>query len=486
MVTRDVQTGQADDLLCVSVQHTQSMLFICEKTFELVPCNERIWARGETASLLNRLKKIARYSVACTELLRVVRRYGLFSNIKISFVDIQQCGPMLSQQGLASISQLLVNFLPKDSHRTSANTLQGLPKIKQTISQELQKSSRVHAEIQLAVFYERNVSLLAPRVICSTKSACYLCHLFLELQGKYHVPSTHGRIYEAWRWPSQSVNQPHNAHGPGSRKPEFGNLFEPFRQSIGSKVKELLRRGRIQKVNHPAESLADLLGVMTPSVASIASTRSDDNTSKRSSTSQTSQPKAKVPAIMQSEQQSPSEQQRREMQESAPNKRANSVETSAGNGIAQTIHCVENETLVYRLEDGSRALRLRVPGLDVEISHVLTGCDFTDTTCAFLDLEVTRYNWLEPELSRPEEKANVIDVKQCNLDEEELPYGIALDGGIYIRHKQTVLRLKVMPTSLDTRGGRGSSGCSINGTVARSADTKAQSAQGIDRVVKIS
>jgi hypothetical protein len=58
--------------------------------------------------------------------------------------------------------------------------------------------SKVHAEIQLLFYYETYNVSLPPRVICSNKSACHLCHLFLKLHGQYHIPRTHGRIYEKW------------------------------------------------------------------------------------------------------------------------------------------------------------------------------------------------------------------------------------------------------------------------------------------------
>ena len=60
---------------------------------------------------------------------------------------------------------------------------------------------KVHAEIQLLFFYELHPDRPPPRTICSSKSACYLCNLFFDLHGRFHVPRTHGRLYDQWCLP---------------------------------------------------------------------------------------------------------------------------------------------------------------------------------------------------------------------------------------------------------------------------------------------
>ncbi|KAH6668873.1 hypothetical protein B0J14DRAFT_152312 [Halenospora varia] len=62
-------------------------------------------------------------------------------------------------------------------------------------------SGKVHAEIQLLFYYELHPDRPRPRIIASSKSACYLCNLFFSLHGGFHVPRTHGRIYEKWILP---------------------------------------------------------------------------------------------------------------------------------------------------------------------------------------------------------------------------------------------------------------------------------------------
>jgi OTT_1508-like deaminase len=61
----------------------------------------------------------------------------------------------------------------------------------------------VHAEMQLLFHYECPNPHLPPRVIYSTKKACYLCNLFFLLHGRFSMPGTHGRLYEKWTFPKR-------------------------------------------------------------------------------------------------------------------------------------------------------------------------------------------------------------------------------------------------------------------------------------------
>jgi len=59
----------------------------------------------------------------------------------------------------------------------------------------------VHAEVQLLFHYERNSCILPPRIMCSSKQACFLCNLFFRIHGRFTLPATHGRLYEKWALP---------------------------------------------------------------------------------------------------------------------------------------------------------------------------------------------------------------------------------------------------------------------------------------------
>ncbi|KAK1837885.1 hypothetical protein CCHR01_19492 [Colletotrichum chrysophilum] len=59
----------------------------------------------------------------------------------------------------------------------------------------------VHAEIQQVFSLEQHPHTPAPRAIGCSKSACYLCDLFIRRHGRYVVSHTHGRLYEKWTLP---------------------------------------------------------------------------------------------------------------------------------------------------------------------------------------------------------------------------------------------------------------------------------------------
>jgi hypothetical protein len=59
----------------------------------------------------------------------------------------------------------------------------------------------VHAEVQLMLYYEQNVVDIHPRVIGSSKAACYLCDSFIRHHGRFRVPRSHNQLYSQWAIP---------------------------------------------------------------------------------------------------------------------------------------------------------------------------------------------------------------------------------------------------------------------------------------------
>ena len=63
-------------------------------------------------------------------------------------------------------------------------------------------SCHVHAEIQLLVFYGLNPNFICiPRILGVSKSACYLCNLFIQKHGQFFITKTHGRLHDQWTVP---------------------------------------------------------------------------------------------------------------------------------------------------------------------------------------------------------------------------------------------------------------------------------------------
>ncbi|PSS18458.1 hypothetical protein M430DRAFT_120981 [Amorphotheca resinae ATCC 22711] len=151
---------------------------------------------------------------------------------------------------------------------------------------------KVHAEIQLLFFYELHPDHPRPRIICSSKSACYLCNLFFHLHGGFHVPRTHGRLYKNWILPDW-LNIPVERHQ------DLGIILNQLMATLGDKV----RRGSKSKkrqYQHPNESVllpaadwtssAPSRSAITTSLASISTIRPqsfipEDNVATKSSLS---------------------------------------------------------------------------------------------------------------------------------------------------------------------------------------------------------
>jgi hypothetical protein len=74
--------------------------------------------------------------------------------------------------------------------------------IREAVFRRNKKNSyKAHAEIQLMLHYESKTVAYPPRILKSNKDACFLCDLFVRTHGRYFVPKTHGRVYEAWMLP---------------------------------------------------------------------------------------------------------------------------------------------------------------------------------------------------------------------------------------------------------------------------------------------
>ena len=66
----------------------------------------------------------------------------------------------------------------------------------------------VHAEVQLVVHFELHQQGRRPRIIGSSKDACYLCHSFVKAHGLYYLSRTHGVFYTRWTVPDLQQYKP--------------------------------------------------------------------------------------------------------------------------------------------------------------------------------------------------------------------------------------------------------------------------------------
>lgn len=107
-------------------------------------------------------------------------------------------------------------------------------------------SEKVHAEIQLLFHYELYPDRPRPRIICSSKSACYLCNLFFRLHGGFFVPRTHGRLYEKWTLPDWS-------DVPVERHRDLAVILTRLRATLEDETQKASRS--MERYLHPNESV---------------------------------------------------------------------------------------------------------------------------------------------------------------------------------------------------------------------------------------
>jgi hypothetical protein len=158
------------------------------------------------------LGKLGRYFSVASELVCAARdrKCRVFLTIRIESCQIKVPSTVLALTAPASITEAVSGlFQSLDLSKKSKAALKR--RLASSLSQsELEfrkgmlgvcQNGKVHAEIQLLFFYELHPRSLQPRVICSSKSACYLCNLFIQIHGQFMVPRTHGRLYEKWILP---------------------------------------------------------------------------------------------------------------------------------------------------------------------------------------------------------------------------------------------------------------------------------------------
>ena len=209
-------------------------------------------------SLPETARKLGRYHSLSCDLIDAARspRYTIFSRISIKVLVQPDIGCQSLTQNFASFEEALQNVTrsPPPKRSRSKKTAPKDP-MGRLAPARLKFQSRppgcitarkVHAEVQLLFFYESNLEVRHPRVLCSSKSACYLCHLFITIHGEFEVPRTHGRLYEKWILPEGPSDG--TSHG------ILHTLIVRFNKELESKILWTLNHGKLLSI-HPNESV---------------------------------------------------------------------------------------------------------------------------------------------------------------------------------------------------------------------------------------
>ena len=178
--------------------------------------------------LISLLSKLGRYVPASIRLLDLAHRFpDLFRAIEVRSVSISPRSPLHTLH-IHNLDPSISNPGPRRARY------------------------KVHAEIQLLFDYEmrRQEASPGPRVIVSSKSACFLCDRFIKLHGRFFMPSTHGRVYDSWSLPDLD-----GLPVPGSRKKEIRGVVGRLNGEVEGLVRKWKKKEKKRRcVVEPRES----------------------------------------------------------------------------------------------------------------------------------------------------------------------------------------------------------------------------------------
>lgn len=185
--------------------------------------------------LLNMITKVSRYREAARFLFRTAKKIPLARRIRLVFIQLPQeafdrapCngyipsldstitllkGLKKGKRDLTKICRFLNSNEAEANHEFARQT------------QKTIRESKIHAEIQLLYYCESQIpSHRMPRVVCSSKKACWLCNEFILMHGKIHTPKCHGKVYPGWRLPALC-----------------GPLYDDFATRFNSRIQDQLK-----------------------------------------------------------------------------------------------------------------------------------------------------------------------------------------------------------------------------------------------------
>ncbi|KAL4915478.1 hypothetical protein BDW62DRAFT_219385 [Aspergillus aurantiobrunneus] len=162
-------------------------------------------------SLLNIVSKVARYWEAARFLYRTAKKSPLARAMRTVPVRLPKeayAAPLINGY-VPDLQSKIIEATPRGSQQKLLAELCAILDISRQnasdryagqVMRTLTKA-KVHAEIQLITHCELQSPEASPRVICSSKDACFLCNLCLQLYQKIYTPRSHGRLYPGWRLP---------------------------------------------------------------------------------------------------------------------------------------------------------------------------------------------------------------------------------------------------------------------------------------------
>lgn len=241
----------------------------------LIPKDIPAWSGPAADSLARSLMCLAQYQHAARYLLRRARKDSKFRHLSIAEIPngLFPESPLGSQP--LSVATGLLNQSLENGHTRQGNEIleqlkaktgKNRAEIESSIRSQALASKRVHAEIQLLFYYEASdATVQPPRIICSNKHACLLCSLFINVHGRFHVRSCHGRLYPRWRIPlleDVSLSE--------ASKSRMQQAIDNLNLLLESRIRGFLSQPR-QVIADPSESIVFVPQAYTASAISVGS-----------------------------------------------------------------------------------------------------------------------------------------------------------------------------------------------------------------------
>ncbi|KAJ2982645.1 hypothetical protein NQ176_g1247 [Zarea fungicola] len=258
---------QTDQRLCDLVEALVQLSHSNNLSLMLSSIPNTLMGPSERRNLLKMIWRVARYREAARFLYRTAKKFPVIRDMQIVMVSLPKTAfrslPMEYQADfLVTCARLQV------AHRHQSNVarvtrLLGRPgqsaeELFTYQSTKTLREGKIHAEIQLIYYLETNRPKPAPRVVASSKMACFLCNVFLCQVAKVYTKRCHGRLYPAWKLPVFT--------SPSGLERLFLQTLESY---IRSSVTTLLSRQRRTLFPQPSESTLWTMGDSATTAGSL-------------------------------------------------------------------------------------------------------------------------------------------------------------------------------------------------------------------------
>lgn len=260
------QLARFIDSACQLYQVGDIRTFLAELPSEILDPTAR-------ESFIDQLYTIVKYGQAAAFLYHTAREFPLVRKMRFIAVDLPE--EAFDRVPTDEYNPKLEDAVPPGfqwDDTESKSIYQALDVPKPATDKEFAKharkaleGSKIHAEVQLVYYCELYASAAStagswPRVVRSSKDACWLCNAFIQFHGKMHTAKCHGTLHPAWRLPLFS----------GRLNSIANNFNSRLEQKVSESLKLAIRKdGQTEQPATNEDSLGSVLYNLTTSEGCI-------------------------------------------------------------------------------------------------------------------------------------------------------------------------------------------------------------------------